>query len=664
MFTSDAPTRVQQLRVGRATDPAVERRLRAAPQQRIVATGDAAAITVAFSIVMSATAAFGGIRAGEVVYTLVAAGIGLDQPAHVGHVERPPPGRPLGRAGRHRPGQRLDPRSASSSSTASSARPCACAGWSPRPSWPSPSSSCGARIYRSWLAVNRRQGRMVRSTLIVGTDARAFELVRIAEVHPEAGTQVVGIVGDRAEAIAAGRGDLWLAELADLADAVADITPDRIVVSSNDIDAVVLAELIRAEHAGGAEVVVHAGLPGFDASRVSVSTMANEALLHVESATPSLTARAVKRAFDIVVAGTLLLVASPVLAVVAILVKKEDRGPVFFRQQRVGRGDAEFGMLKFRTMCVDAEARLAAMQADNQRSGPLFKLARDPRVTRIGHVLRRTSLDELPQLLNVLKGDMSLVGPRPALRRRSPSSRPSSTTGTSCGPASPASGRSRPGTTRRSTPTSASTSTTSRTGRSASISSSCWHGRAAADAALRQQAAGRDGRGRRRPGVRHGGLSPSVRSWLCPRLGPFDGAQPRGVRGVGGRAVGVPARTWRRAASWRRRLRGLAARLRRARRGTPRRAPWSLVRSAVAPSRRAGRPGTAAASSITDAPPSTRSSLQRRAAGPHHRLDRIAGLERHRLDDRTGEVGARGAAGDADDRAPGVRIPPRRARAR
>ena len=74
-------------------------------------------------------------------------------------------------------------------------------------------------------------------------------------------------------------------------------------------------------------------------------------------------------------------------------------------------------MLKFRTMCVDAEAKLAAMEADNQRSGPLFKLARDPRVTKIGHVLRRTSLDELPQLLNVLKGDMSLVGPRPALRK-------------------------------------------------------------------------------------------------------------------------------------------------------------------------------------------------------------------------------------------------------
>ena len=152
---------------------------------------------------------------------------------------------------------------------------------------------------------------------------------------------------------------------------------------------------------------------GFDAVRVTVSAVANEAVLHVESAAPSLAARAIKRAFDIVVAAALLVVASPVLAVIAVLIKKEDGGPVFFRQQRVGRGDVEFGMLKFRTMCVDAEARLAAMQADNQRSGPLFKLARDPRVTRIGHVLRRTSLDELPQLLNVLTGDMSLVGPRP-----------------------------------------------------------------------------------------------------------------------------------------------------------------------------------------------------------------------------------------------------------
>ena len=416
MWTSGAPTRVQRATGDRAiastADAAFERRR----QQRIVATGDAASITLAFALVMSATVAFGGIRAGEVVYTLVAAAIGLVSL------------RSSGMWNAHRLAIRT-------AELAGVARASAAIlggvvildrffGPALRLRWIAAAAVLAfvflvgwRSLYRSWLAVNRRQGHMVRATLIVGTDQRAMELVRIAEVHPEAGTRVVGLVGDRAEATVAGRGDLWVAELADLAGAVEALTPDRIVVSSNDIDAAALVGLIRAEHAGGAEVVVHAGLPGFDASRVTVSTMANETLLHVESAAPSLAARGVKRTVDIVVAAGLLVVASPVLAVVAFLVKKEDRGPVFFRQQRVGRGDAEFGMLKFRTMCVDAEARLAAMMADNQRSGPLFKLARDPRVTKIGHMLRRTSLDELPQLINVLKGDMSLVGPRPALRR-------------------------------------------------------------------------------------------------------------------------------------------------------------------------------------------------------------------------------------------------------
>ncbi len=415
MLTSGAPTRVHRAEREEAPIPAPGAAFERRRLQRIVATGDAVAVTLAFALVMSATVAFGGIRAGEVVYTLVAAGIGLFSL------------RSSGMWNAHRLAMR-------SAELASIARASASIfggvvildrffGPALRLRWIAAAAVLAfaflviwRSLYRSWLAVSRRQGRLVRTTLIVGTDQRALELVRTAEIHPEAGMRVVGIVGDRAEAVAADRGGLWTGELADLTAAVADAAPQRIVVSSNEIDAGVLAGLIRAEHAGGAEVIVHAGLPGFDASRVTVSAMANEALLHVESATSSLAARAAKRAFDIVVAGAMLIVAAPILAVVAILVKKEDRGPVFFRQQRVGRDDVEFGMLKFRTMCVDAEARLAAMQADNQRSGPLFKLARDPRVTKIGHVLRRTSLDELPQLINVLKGDMSLVGPRPALR--------------------------------------------------------------------------------------------------------------------------------------------------------------------------------------------------------------------------------------------------------
>ncbi len=270
--------------------------------------------------------------------------------------------------------------------------------------------------YRSWLSLERSQGRYTQRTLVVGTGRQALEIVRLAEIHPEAGSQVVGIVGDEDEAEAAGRGRLFMGRHDELRAIVAAGRIDRIVVCSDELAPTTLAAMIRAERDGGPEVVVHAGLSGVAVSRLTLSTFANEAVLHVESGAPSTIALAVKRAFDIAVAGGILLIASPVLAVIALLVKKEDGGPVLFRQQRVGRGDAEFGMYKFRTMCVDAEARLAAMQADNQRKGPLFKMARDPRITKIGHVLRRTSLDELPQLLNVLKGDMSLIGPRPALR--------------------------------------------------------------------------------------------------------------------------------------------------------------------------------------------------------------------------------------------------------
>ncbi|MET0459638.1 MAG: sugar transferase [Ilumatobacteraceae bacterium] len=272
-------------------------------------------------------------------------------------------------------------------------------------------------IYRSWLSMERSAGRYLQRTLVVGTGREAMEIVRLAEIHPEAGSCVVGIVGDRLEAEDAGRHGLWLGEIADLDEIIAASTVARIAICSADVAPATVVDLIRAERDGGAEVIIHAGLSGVAAKRITVSAFAHEAVLHVEPATPSRIALASKRLFDIAVAGSILLLASPVLALIAITIKREDGGPVLFRQQRVGRGDAEFGMLKFRTMVVDAEARLAAVQADNQRTGPLFKLARDPRITKVGDLLRRTSLDELPQLINVLKGDMSLIGPRPALRR-------------------------------------------------------------------------------------------------------------------------------------------------------------------------------------------------------------------------------------------------------
>lgn len=125
----------------------------------------------------------------------------------------------------------------------------------------------------------------------------------------------------------------------------------------------------------------------------------------------------IKRVLDIVIALVGLMLAAPIMIVIAVLVKL-DGGPVFFRQTRVGRLGYTFGMWKFRSMCVDAEAKLKDLLTKNEKSqGVTFKLQNDPRVTRIGRLIRRASMDELPQFFNVLAGDMSIVGPRPPLPR-------------------------------------------------------------------------------------------------------------------------------------------------------------------------------------------------------------------------------------------------------
>jgi len=269
-------------------------------------------------------------------------------------------------------------------------------------------------VHRSWTAHHRRLGRFTQRLIVIGTDQRAIELVRVLDVHPEAGMRVVGLIGSQREARRAGLDQLWLGDLGDAARLVADTPSDGVVVCSADVSPALIDAL--SDDGGGRELLLHPGLSRIDARRVTASAVAHEALLYVAPATSTGVAPAVKRAVDVIVSATLLFVALPLCAVVAIAIKREDGGPVLFRQRRVGRDDEEFEMLKFRTMVVDAEARRAELLSGNQRSGPLFKLGADPRVTRIGRFLRTTSLDELPQLLNVLRGQMSLVGPRPALR--------------------------------------------------------------------------------------------------------------------------------------------------------------------------------------------------------------------------------------------------------
>lgn len=123
----------------------------------------------------------------------------------------------------------------------------------------------------------------------------------------------------------------------------------------------------------------------------------------------------IKRFFDICLSSAALVVLSPLLLVIAILIYLEDKGPVIYSQTRIGKDGRAFKLYKFRSMCVDADEKLKDLQELNERDGPVFKIKNDPRVTKVGKSIRKTCIDELPQLVNIIKGDMSIVGPRPPL---------------------------------------------------------------------------------------------------------------------------------------------------------------------------------------------------------------------------------------------------------
>ncbi len=165
----------------------------------------------------------------------------------------------------------------------------------------------------------------------------------------------------------------------------------------------------------GVQVHVSAGLQGISHSRLRPLPMAHEPIYSLRSGTLAGWQQLAKRAVDVLAAGAGIVVTAPVLAVAAAAIKLQDGGPVFFRQERIGRNGLPFTILKLRTMVPNAEQLKAELEASNERTGPLFKLKTDPRRTRVGRMLEATSLDELPQLFNVLRGTMSLVGPRPPL---------------------------------------------------------------------------------------------------------------------------------------------------------------------------------------------------------------------------------------------------------
>ena len=202
----------------------------------------------------------------------------------------------------------------------------------------------------------------------------------------------------------------------DAAAAAAATGADTVVVLAGpELDGPALRRLGWQLENDEVDLIVASSLMDVTGSRITVRPVDGLPLLHVEHPRLGGTRRLVKSALDRTVAAAALVAISPVLLLVAVLVRLDSAGPVLFRQTRIGRHGKPFTMVKFRTMSVDASSRVAELAGRNEQDGVLFKMRQDPRVTRVGRVLRRYSLDELPQLVNVLTGQMSLVGPRPPL---------------------------------------------------------------------------------------------------------------------------------------------------------------------------------------------------------------------------------------------------------
>jgi exopolysaccharide biosynthesis polyprenyl glycosylphosphotransferase len=198
----------------------------------------------------------------------------------------------------------------------------------------------------------------------------------------------------------------------DLETVIRDWSPERVVICRPDFSPPAVLDMIDTCRRYSVKAGVVPGTVDAFGPSLEVDEVEGVTVLGVNPPILGRGSRALKRGFDLLVAGALLLLAAPVMAVVAIAIKLDSRGPVLFRQSRVGRSGRAFDLIKFRTMRDDAEQRREELMS-RSRDRRWLDLEQDPRITRIGRILRRSSLDELPQLLNVIRGEMSMVGPRP-----------------------------------------------------------------------------------------------------------------------------------------------------------------------------------------------------------------------------------------------------------
>jgi exopolysaccharide biosynthesis polyprenyl glycosylphosphotransferase len=264
-------------------------------------------------------------------------------------------------------------------------------------------------------AVLHRNPALRQRTLILGSGVVAGQLVEKIKSNDQFGLDPVGLVDNVIHDI--GTPDLpRFGGFADLAEIIEMQSIDRVIIAFSRVSHEELLEAIRACRDAGIAVDVIPRLFEFLDGIRSLDQIGGLPLLSISVPLLAPAMVAAKRMLDIVGSAALLLIFSPVMIATAIAIKVESRGPVFFRQPRAGRRNKSFNLIKFRSMYVDAEERKAELDALNEADdGVMFKIREDPRITKVGRFIRRFSIDELPQLFNVLRGEMSLVGPRPLI---------------------------------------------------------------------------------------------------------------------------------------------------------------------------------------------------------------------------------------------------------
>lgn len=279
----------------------------------------------------------------------------------------------------------------------------------------------GRWSWRRWLHRQRRFGHYVSRTLVVGSRDDVEYVIRTLQRDGQLGYLVVGTTIADSDEKAISVGGLSydaVGSIDEVARTASDLGADSIIIASRpDTDPDFIKRLSWQIEGTAAELILSSRLADVAGPRISLRPVDGLPLIHVKIPRFEGGRLALKRSMDVVAAAAALLLFAPFAIVIAIAIKLEDGGPVFFSQARVGRDGKEFRILKFRSMRTDAEQRLAELLDANEGAGPLFKMKEDPRVTRVGRILRKLSLDEVPQFWNVLVGDMSIVGPRPPLPR-------------------------------------------------------------------------------------------------------------------------------------------------------------------------------------------------------------------------------------------------------